>query len=422
MASGTGYNPYRDAEGKFSKPEDVGQKIESDLQAAYDAGDFAQAEAIESYTMEKMPESKLGRELLEKSYGIAPQSKAAPQRRGLSPQEKVLRERNVELAKKIVHIRAEHGDVTFDDANPERARRRLAEALEFAESRGNTNLVSKLTSAKVLPSGAFQRKSDKKRVNTDSALKSYVAEQEIDGGRAEIQRAIQARIDSGAITEGKYTYRDDSGTYSLTVAPSFDEDAYSALDENTKAAIASPRQSFSIELAKEKLTAEQLEAVTNKQQVMDFVVGKRPEITGVPLPKTDFTGRNPKEVAENGLKSLSSYTSSVEANFGSKAERAATRTENAEIIKSAVADRGQNTFVPGRAYANGALLSTRTVLVKKSVEEQLTQAQMRSITATSLQPDPAKAKAVLSKEQYTAIFERQTASLRVTPKRAPKAE
>lgn len=417
MATGTGYNPYRDAAGKFSKPEDVGKRVENDLQEAYDSGDVASAKAIESYAMEKMPESPLGKSLLEKSYGTAPQSKAAP-RRGLSPQEKILRERNAELAKKIVDLRAEQGDVTFDDANPERARRRLAEALEYAESRGNTNLVTKLTSAKVLPSGAFQRKSDKQRVNTDSALKSYVTEKEVEEGRAQIQNAIQAKINSGAIVEGKYIHRDESGTYSLTVAPAMDQDAYEALDDATKAAISTPKQSLSIDLAKAKLTSEQLEAVTSKQQVMDFVVGKKPEITGLPKPVTELSGKNPEEVAESGLKNLSSYTQAVETNLGSKAVRTAKKSQDAEIIKSAVVDRGQNTFVPGRAYGNGALLSTRTVLNPKVIAETLTPAQIRSITVTSPQPDLAKAKAVLSPAQYSAIFERQTAALRVTPKRA----
>lgn len=418
-ANGPGYNPYRDADGKFASPEDVGKKIEGDLQEAYDTGDFAKVEQIESYAMEKMPESELGKTLLERSYGVAPKSKAAaPKRRVLNPKEQSLRERNAELAKKIVELRAEQGDVTFDDANPERSRRRLAEAVEFAESRGNTTLVNKLTSAKVLPSGAFQRKSDKQRVNTDSALKSYVAEKKIAEGRTEMERAIQSKIDSGAISEGKYTFRDDSGTYSLTVASSLDQDAFDALDEDTKKAISTPKQSLSMDLAKSKLTGEQLSAVTTKQQVMDFVVGKEPAIEGVPRPNVNFSGKNSEEVAANGLKNLSSYTQAVESRFGSKAERAAKKSQDSEIIKSAVADRGQNTFVPGRAYGNGALLSNRTVLAKKAVEETLTPAQIRSITVKSLQPDPVKAKSVLSEAQYSAIFERKTVGLRITPKKA----
>jgi len=417
MATGLGYNPYRDAAGKFSRPEDVGKKVEGDLQAAYDSGDSTQIEAIETYAMEKMPESEIGQSLLEKKYGTAPAPKRAP---GLTAHEKELRAKTVELAKRIVELRADSGDVTFDDANPERARRRLAEAVEYAESRSNTNLVTKLTSAKVLPSGAFQRKSDKLRVNTDAVLRNNLTEKKIDEGRAQVQSAIQGKIDSGEITEGKYTYRDTSGTYSLTVAPGFDEDAFAALDERTQVAISSPKSSLSIELAREKLSPEQLEEVTNKQQVMDFVTGKKPEITGLPTPNTNLVGDEPEKVAESGLKNLSSYTQAVEKSFGSKADRGAKKTQDAEIIKSAVADRGQNTFVPGRAYANGVLLSTRTVLNRSEIEDKLSPAQVRSITAVSLQPDENKAKQLLSDDQYKAIFQRQKASLRVTPTRKKK--
>lgn len=421
MASELGYNPYRDAQGKFARPEDVGQKIDSDLKAAYDANDFGLAATIEDYVMENRPTSELGETLLNRRYGLAPKT-AKPKFResGLNDREQELREEILQRAKKIVETRAEHGEVTFDEANPERAQRRLQEALNFAETRGNTNLASKLASAKVLPSGAFQRKSDKRRVNTDAALKAYLTEKEVDAGRAKIEEQIQARIDSGAIVEGKYMHRDESGTYSLTVAPSFNQESFDSLDEATRAAISSPKESYSIELAREKLTAEQLEAVTNSQQVMDFVVGKKPEITGVPRPDLSFTGRNPEEVATNSLKSLSGYTRATTDSLGSRADRNSVISDNAEIIKSAVAKREQNTFVPGRAYGNGALLSSRQVLSPKDLVEHLTPAQLKSITAVSPHPDPQKAQKILPREQYEAIFERPTAFLRVTPKRSPK--
>ena len=93
---GPGYNPYRDADGKFSRPEDVGQKIDDDLQAAKDAGDSQQVHAIEDYVMEKLPESKLGQDLLENKYGSAPSASkgaaaAAPSpRRAMTEREKSL--------------------------------------------------------------------------------------------------------------------------------------------------------------------------------------------------------------------------------------------------------------------------------------------------------------------------------------------
>lgn len=75
MAESAGYNPYRKANGEFASKEEVGSvedKVSSDLQAAQSAGDSGEVARIESYAMEKMPESKLGQELLESRYGSTP--------------------------------------------------------------------------------------------------------------------------------------------------------------------------------------------------------------------------------------------------------------------------------------------------------------------------------------------------------------
>ena len=374
----------------------------------------AAQEAIKAANLKNLEKARA------KNGVAAPEESAptkAPRKRELTEHEIALRNKTAELAREIVRLRAEQGDVTFDDANPERARRRLDEAINFAKSRGNTHLASKLSSAKVLPSGSFQRNSDQKRVNTDETIKDYVTDKAIEDGRNRIQGAIQSRIDKGEITEGKYTHKDESGTYSLTVAPAIDKVAYDNLDEATKRSISSPKESLSIDLAKNKIPREKLEVITKKQQVMDFVVSKKPEIGDVPKPNLNLQGSTSEERASSGLKSLSDYTQSTSKAFGTKNDRAARKTESAEVVKSAVANRGQNTFVPGRAYGNGTLLSARTVLDSKAVQEHLTPDEIKSITGVTLQPDPVKAKSVLSKEDYSALFERQTASLRVTPKR-----
>ena len=75
MAESAGYNPYRKANGEFASKDEVGSvedKVSSDLQAAQSAGNSAEVARIESYAMEKMPESKLGQELLESRYGSTP--------------------------------------------------------------------------------------------------------------------------------------------------------------------------------------------------------------------------------------------------------------------------------------------------------------------------------------------------------------
>lgn len=365
---------------------------------------------------------------MESEHGLVTTASKVPAKRAAekkkwvpNPAEQALRDRNAELARKIVDLRAEHGDVTFEDANPERSRRRLSEAIGYAEERSNVNLVGKLTSAKVLPSGAFKRKEDGKRVNTDAVIKDYVAEKHIENGRAQIEKSIRDKITAGVIKEGKYTHKDDSGTYSMTIQPGFDSSAFEALDEKTKDSISSTKPGLSKDLAKEKLSAEDFEKISSKSQVMDFSIGKAPDVGQDKLkPNLEITGDTSEAAAGSALTNLSNFTQAAEAQYGSKKDRAARKSENAEIIKSAVADKGQNTFSPGRAYGNGVLISARTSVNPKAAEEHLTPQQIKSITTKTSSVDPVKAKKVLSPEQYSAIFEAPTASLRVTPKRAPK--
>ena len=73
----SGYNPYRKSNGEFASKGEVGSvesKVEDDLREAQSSGDRDRVAQIESYAMDKLPESKLGKELLERSYGSAPSS------------------------------------------------------------------------------------------------------------------------------------------------------------------------------------------------------------------------------------------------------------------------------------------------------------------------------------------------------------
>jgi len=74
MADGPGYNPYRKENGEFASKGEVGdlnEKLASDLVDAQDAGDERLAAQIEDYAMEKLPESPIGKKLLEERYGAA---------------------------------------------------------------------------------------------------------------------------------------------------------------------------------------------------------------------------------------------------------------------------------------------------------------------------------------------------------------
>jgi len=72
MGDGPGYNPYRKANGEFASREeigDIGDRVSSDLTAARQDGNERLAAEIEGYAMEKLPETELGRGLLEARYG-----------------------------------------------------------------------------------------------------------------------------------------------------------------------------------------------------------------------------------------------------------------------------------------------------------------------------------------------------------------
>jgi len=70
-----GYNPYRKENGEFASKGELGgveSKVEADLTAARSADDSERADEIERYAMDRLPESKLGKSLLEARYGAAP--------------------------------------------------------------------------------------------------------------------------------------------------------------------------------------------------------------------------------------------------------------------------------------------------------------------------------------------------------------
>lgn len=72
MGDGSGYNPYRKSNGEFASKDEVGDlegKLSHDLAEAQDLGDSEREAQIKSYAMDRLPESSLGRKLLEESYG-----------------------------------------------------------------------------------------------------------------------------------------------------------------------------------------------------------------------------------------------------------------------------------------------------------------------------------------------------------------
>lgn len=72
MAEGSGYNPYRKANGEFASAAEIGSvedKVSADLEEARESGDADRLAQVEEYAMNRLPDSKLGRRLLEDNYG-----------------------------------------------------------------------------------------------------------------------------------------------------------------------------------------------------------------------------------------------------------------------------------------------------------------------------------------------------------------
>lgn len=72
-ATGAGYNPYRKANGEFASKDEIGDveaKVEQDLDTARLDGDTETVDAIEEYAIDNMPESTVGKKLLEERYGV----------------------------------------------------------------------------------------------------------------------------------------------------------------------------------------------------------------------------------------------------------------------------------------------------------------------------------------------------------------
>lgn len=420
--SGTGYNPFRRADGTFCSKDEVGDKIDSDYNEALASGDTTLVKEVAEVAMNRFPDSALGKRLLDEKFGLTgtiaknplPQKDWKP-----SAREQAIKDRNLELVQQIIAMRAEMGGdkIALEGANVERAQRRLSEAVAFAESRDNDYLVDKLSTARVLPSGSFVNKETGKRVNVDSIIKDYVAEKTIESGREKIQGRIQSLIDAGVIAEGKYTHRDDTGTYTLSVSKGFDEDAFNKLPESTRKAISSPKESISVDLLAEKYP-ERMDEFVSRSQVMEFSIGKMPDVGQQYFqPNLAFTGTTSEEAAENGLKSLSDFTKRTNEQFGSKKERTERKAENAEIVKSAVANIDGNVFAPARAYANGLILSTRRNVSRTKLIAAFTPEQVKEVSVINEAPDVEKARKVLSPEVFAAIFEKPKAALRITPKR-----
>lgn len=332
----------------------------------------------------------------------------------LTAKEQELRAKNADMAQELVKLRAQVTGITYDDANPERAQRRLKESIAYAESRGNEWLVQKLSHANVLPSGAF-RLEDNSRANVDQQLKAKQEVKAVEAGREKIVGAINELLKHETASKDKFSLKTEAGSFSMTLKPAFSQDEFDKLPAGLQEKLKSDKTSYSIDAAREKLSSERLAEVTTESQVVDFVIGKEitPEVTAVEA-RTSFNGSTTDAKLEDGLKSVAEFYGGVRAKVGTVSALKKSVDASNDAVKKAVASNNGPTFVPARSQSNGLLATRRQNIASKLVEEKLTPEERASITVTKREVDPQLAQTILPAETFGKIFQGVTASLRVT--------
>lgn len=354
-----------------------------------------------------------GDAMLHEQGGIR-KSKKASSASKLSPREQELADSNKKLLQQIVDLRATQGDVTYEGADPKRAQRRLHEAIEYANSRNNTNLANQLKSAKVLPSGAFKT-AEGKRVNTDAVLKSYVANKHIESERNAVIAQMNEEVSKNPTKDEKFTVKTDAGTFTATVKEGVDEEAFEKLSAKQKKACSSPREGLSLDKAREHLTPAQVHEITSRSQVTNYIVGKEPDV-GQNEVKADrnLTGKTSDEKVKSGLTNLSKFYAQSAETYGKSRDLKAQVSEGSDAMKGVAAKHQGNTFAPARSQRNGALVTERLSVNSKKAREILNDDQLKKITTTTDKPDPEKARLALDEKTYGKIFKARKVSVRVT--------
>lgn len=350
---------------------------------------------------------------LEEAYGEL--SEVEQKQKDLSAFDERLRGRNKDLAQNVVALRAQLSGVTFEDANPERAQRRLTEAIAYAHERNNANLMSRLTAAVVLPSGAFKLE-DGTRFSTDKALKAYVANKFLEVERQQVLKAIVDSTKTSPPSMSNFAYNTPNGRYELSFKRELDESYFESLPAHVRKNIVSERDSYSIEAAREALDEATFNRITSEQQNLDFVVGNLPDVGQQNmLASKELRGSTGDERVKSGILNLVTMYEKAREDFGSPKERKAELNDYKKSMKiAAIHAQEEQVFLPARSQKNGAIVSRKRVLDKSKVESILTPDILSKITIKKSEVDKEKARALLNDDQYKSLFGGVVAHFKVT--------
>lgn len=419
-------NPSTGAQGKCSaRTRPCPHGGESGTDNHFDTAEEAQAFSESMLSERFSPLESTRRKKPRKSDAVATDDPSIVARKGrkMTEQEAFLRDSLREMSERLVETRAEVGDVTIESANPERAKRRLREALEFADSRGNSHLMKKLTGASVLPSGAF-RLADGSRYNMDKLIANKQALNHVDSERAKVLGALTTLAQSSdSLTVGTpYKFANNDVSISATIKDgALDEDAFNALPADVRKQISKQESKVDIDLVREHISPEKQSQIMSTTQVFDTIIGKPKDFGADKVQaNTQFTGNSDTEKFNNGLSSMGQmYSDAKEAFGGNTTELKKRDTEASSAIKalSQQTNPNRNTFVPARSQLNGGVVTGRQNLSPSKFKDVLTSAEIAKIQKVTTVPDRVKAEAVLSKADFDRIFNNRVVSARVTNKK-----
>lgn len=337
--------------------------------------------------------------------------------RKMTEQEALLRDSVRELTEKLVEVRAEVGDVAFEDADPVRAKRRLNEAIEFADSRGNTHLMKKLTGADVLPSGAF-RLADGRRANTDRFIDSKTMLQHVDDNRKIAEATLNALVQRGHVPTGSYKTKNNAASVTVTVKDgALDQDEFDKLPEDVRKAISSPKEKIDINLVRQNISIEKQDTVISSTQVVDKIIGKPHDLGQDKVKFGLLGGGTDVERFQSGVDNIGTLYRDAREVFGSSQKAIKAESDQmADAMKAISASRnpGRNTFVPARSQMNGAVVTGRENISRVKAKEIFTPAELKSVTVIESVPDIEKARKVLPSDVFEKIFNARKVSVRVT--------
>lgn len=368
-------------------------------------------------------------EVLERRYGILSLAKKSHKvkldkdtvlRNGkrMSVKEANLYDNITKLAKEYVNERAKIGDeIVLEKTNISIARKRLDEAIDFADLRNNTHLVKLLSESKVMPTGIFSIGG--RKFYTKDFVSNKKSMDKVEFERDRIVSAMNAIVASGGITQDSYKMSDNNGSYSVKISNKLNEDEYNKLPENVRHSISSVKNKIDLDLVRENISEEKMRQFTSMSLVTQTIAGSTQKFDkgmNVNTRVDEMSGSGDEKMNQMLAKTASLYGATRQAYDGKTYKKMkADNAEINEVIKAKASVYGGNVVIPAGARADGVLVHSRIIVHDSIASQILSKSELAKVTVKKYSADIDKAREVLSPEDFAKIFPR-TAQLTVREK------